>query len=55
MSPSEITHEYLVQWLLDNGYAEERAGFGHVSADILSEALLSHFIMTIRPVGYRDE
>lgn len=36
-------HKALAQWLLDNGYAEEQSGYGHVSAEDLAEALFEHY------------
>lgn len=42
------TRQYLTRWLLDNGYAEPRAGFGHVSAEQLADALLGNFTLTMR-------
>lgn len=38
-----ITHVELVKWLLDNSFAEEREGFGHVTADTLAAALIQEF------------
>lgn len=35
--------EELSEWLLQKGYAEESAGFGHVSADELAQALIDKF------------
>lgn len=32
--------EEVVKWLLENGYAEEQAGFGHADADTLANALV---------------
>lgn len=39
----EVRKDELVKWLLDMGYAEEKSGFGHVSAEILAEALMARF------------
>ena len=33
----------LVKWLLDNGFAEEKSGYGHVSAEELAAALIDAF------------
>lgn len=38
----------LVNWLLDNGYAEDKAGYGHVSAEELADALLECYEMRVR-------
>lgn len=40
-----LTAEELAAWLLDNGYAEEKPGYGHVTAEELAEALLKQFTM----------
>ena len=32
--------EQLATWLVDNGYAEERPGYGHIAGERLAEALL---------------
>lgn len=37
------TTDELAKWLLDKGYAEERPGYGHVSAEELAEALMTQF------------
>lgn len=33
----------VVDWLLANGYAEEKPGYGHVSADELAQALIDEW------------
>lgn len=33
----------VIAWLLDNGFAEEQSGYGHVSAEELADALLARF------------
>lgn len=38
-----VKHEELVAWLLERGYAEEKSGYGHVSADELAAALIETF------------
>lgn len=43
-----VTHEELSAWLVDQGYAEPRAGFGHVTGDDLATALLGRFDMHAR-------
>ena len=40
--------EQLIRWLLDNGYAEEYEGYGHVSAERLADALLDQYLMEER-------
>lgn len=40
----------LAKWLLGGGYAEEKPGYGHVSADDLAEALLGSF--EIEPIPW---
>jgi hypothetical protein len=35
--------EELVAWLLDNGYAEEKSGYGHISAEELASALVDNY------------
>lgn len=30
-------------WLLDNGYAEEMPGYGHVTADDLADAVMARW------------
>jgi hypothetical protein len=45
-----ITIEELCNWLLDNGYAEEKPGYGHVTGEELAEALLKQY--TIVPKLY---
>jgi hypothetical protein len=42
----EVTNESLAAWLLDKGYAEPDAGYGHVDAETLAEALMSEFNIT---------
>ena len=43
-----MDHDELAKWLLDRGFAEEKPGYGHVSAEELADALLSEFTI------YRD-
>jgi hypothetical protein len=33
----------LIAWLLERGYAEEKSGYGHVSAEELATALVETF------------
>lgn len=33
----------LISWLLENGFAEEQSGFGHVDANELARALVEKF------------
>lgn len=40
-----IGAEELAAWLLENGFAEERRGYGHVSAEELAEALTDAFVI----------
>lgn len=35
--------EELVAWLLEKGYAEEKAGYGHVDAETLAVDLVNTF------------
>ena len=42
-----MSHESLAAWLLENYFAEERSGYGHVSAEDLAEALLAEFEITV--------
>lgn len=39
----EIRLDELTAWLLDKGFAEERSGYGHVSAEELALAILEKF------------
>lgn len=39
----EAAKEELVKWLLDEGLAEDKAGYGHASADELADKLLARF------------
>jgi hypothetical protein len=48
-----LTIDELCNWLLENGYAEEKPGYGHVAAEELAEALLNKF--TIVKKLYDDE
>lgn len=43
-----MSRDELAKWLLDHGFAEEKSGYGHTSADELADALLSEFTI------YRD-
>jgi hypothetical protein len=45
LSPGEVSPADIAEWLLGNGYAEERPGFGHVTAEELSEALHKEFLI----------
>lgn len=38
-----IKLEELIQWLLENGFAEEKPGYGHVDAETLAQALINRF------------
>jgi hypothetical protein len=38
-----IKQPELVKWLLDNGFAEEESGHGHVDAETLAQALITRF------------
>ncbi len=38
----------LAQWLIDNGCAEEKRGYGHICGEDLAEKLLEHFHITKR-------
>ncbi len=40
-----LTAEELCNWLLENGYAEDKPGYGHVTAEELADALLDNFVM----------
>lgn len=40
-----VDAETLAKWLVDNGYAEAKAGYGHVSGEDLAEALLARFMI----------
>ena len=40
--------ELLAEWLLVNGFAEEKRGYGHVSAEDLAEALLERYEIRLR-------
>lgn len=42
-----MVHE-LAKWLLVRGYAEERSGYGHVSADALAFALTRKYNITFK-------
>lgn len=35
--------EEIAAWLLENGFAEEKSGYGHVSAEELATALVDKF------------
>lgn len=39
------TIEQLAEWLIEEGYAEEVSGYGHVDGETLAEALLDQFEM----------
>ena len=41
-----VSQEALGAWLVENGYAEKRRGYGHVDGDTLAEALLGRFSIT---------
>jgi hypothetical protein len=45
LSPGEISPEDLCHWLLENGYAEEERGYGHVTGADLAEALHKEFLI----------
>jgi hypothetical protein len=47
-----VRPELLAEWLLVNGFAEEKRGYGHVSAEDLAEALLETF--EIRLSAHKD-
>ena len=51
LSPGEVSPEDIANWLLENGYAEEQDGYGHVSATELSNALHQEFLIYR---AYRD-
>lgn len=38
-----VRQEEMVEWLLENGFAEEQSGFGHVSAEELAQELIKKF------------
>lgn len=42
-SADTVAPSLLAEWLLVNGFAEEKRGYGHVSAEDLAEALLETF------------
>ena len=42
----KVTKEELSSWLIRNGYAEEKPGYGHVSGDELADELLSHYTIS---------
>lgn len=44
----ETTVDELADWLMDNGYAEDRRGYGHVTGDELAEALLAKYRITVK-------
>lgn len=46
--------ERIIKWLLDNGYAEEQRGYGHVSAEDLADALLAEFHVEEVPTSRRS-
>lgn len=37
--------EQLVQFLLENGYGEETAGFGHATAEAIAEGILAKYTL----------
>lgn len=39
----------LAHWLLSRGFAEEKQGYGHVTADALADALCDTFTIEWRP------
>lgn len=48
-----VNKDALVQWLLLKGFAEERAGYGHVSAEELAEELVQKFVIEWREPAER--
>ena len=45
LSPGEVNPTDIADWLLGNGYAEEKPGYGHVTAEELAEALHKEFLI----------
>lgn len=45
LSPGEVDPVDLARWLLENGYAEEKAGYGYVTADELAVALHKEYLI----------
>lgn len=45
---TSVGADALAAWLVYNGYAEERRGYGHIDGKTLAEALLAHFSLTTR-------
>jgi hypothetical protein len=43
VSGKRVTSEELQAWLLKQGYAEEERGHGHVTAEVLADALLDKY------------
>lgn len=39
----EVRLDELTAWLLEKGFAEEKSGYGHVSAEELATAILDRF------------
>ena len=46
--PETVTVRSLRDWLLLHGFAEEKRGYGHVSATDLAVAILDTFVLTLR-------
>ncbi|RYZ13466.1 MAG: hypothetical protein EOO70_08595 [Myxococcaceae bacterium] len=42
-------------WLLEEGFAEERPGFGHVDAETLASAIVGRLGLQVRPSGPDDD
>jgi len=42
-----VRQQELVTWLLENGFAEEKPGYGHVDAETLAAALRERFDVII--------
>ena len=56
---SAVSKEELASWLIRNGYAEPKRGYGHVSGDELAGELLAAFTVArptpSQPKGPNDE
>lgn len=47
----DVTTEVLADWLIVNGLAEERRGYGHADGQEVAEKLLHRFAMSWREGG----
>lgn len=48
LSADYALRTHLTHWLLVNGFAEEKRGYGHVSAEDLADALINRFEIRAR-------